>query len=169
MSFDFRRGDVDFAESVPGFYEAPSNFRHSALVPKALHQHTRAPTKRMVVIQPKAKTKTKAKAKIGTWVREALDAPLLGTFRDLVEQIDFKYGPQSNLQRLLFSEEYMAVIGMGPRVVPLLLEDLKSGNTPWFWALKAITREDVGSDVGAGDFRSLRDAWLVWGATKGLL
>jgi hypothetical protein len=117
----------------------------------------------MVVIQPKAK------AGGNTWIREALNSQLSGVFKQLVEEIELKYGPQSSLQRLLFSEEYMAVIGMGPRVVPLLLADLKSGNTPWFWALKAITREDVGSDVGPGDFRSLREEWLAWGATKGLL
>lgn len=172
MSFDFKWDPVGFADSTGAEYESPSNYRQPPPVWGELPQRKRASAKRMVVIKPSAKTETNAsKRREGrsAWVRDALSIPLTEAFKQLVDEIELKYGAQSNLQRLLFSEEYMAVIGMGPRVVPLLLADLKSGNTPWFWALKAITREDVGSDVGPGDFRSLREAWLSWGASKGLL
>lgn len=162
MSFDFKETDRDFAvPSSSNEYEGASNFPHSPHARKTLPQLPRGATKRMVVIKPKVKATT--------WAREAELAPIAETFKRLLEDIALKYGHQSSLQRLLFSEEYMTVIGFGPRIVPLLLADLKTGNTPWFWALKAITRENIGENVGAGDFRSLREAWLAWGVSKGLL
>lgn len=162
MSLDFRRGDIEFA-ATDDVYEATSTFqqpihqRKSRLYP----QHSRASAKRMVLIKPKAQVKT--------WILEAEATPLPAILKRLIQDMSKKYGHLSNLEPLLFSEEYMAVIGLGPRVVPLLLSDMKSGNTPWFWALKAITRENVGASVGAGNFRNLRDAWLAWGVEKGLI
>lgn len=160
MSLDFLKSDILFVD-CPDMYGAASDFLPSTHRPKALHRHPRTISKRMVVIKPKKVEKT--------WIEEAESTSLAAPFKQLTETIKLKYGHQSSLQHLLFSEEYMTIIGFGPRVVPLLLTDLKSGNTPWFWALKAITREDVGADVGAGDFRSLREAWLTWGTAKGLL
>lgn len=160
MSFDFLKSDTIFAE-FPDEYEVAPNFLTPSQRFSTLPQHHRTAVKRMVVVKPKRESKT--------WIQEAESLPLAATFKELTETIELKYGHQSSLQHLLFSEEYMTVIGFGPRVVPLLLADLKSGNTPWFWALKAITREDVGGDVGAGDFHSLREAWLTWGTAKRLL
>lgn len=34
---------------------------------------------------------------------------------------------------------YQQIIGMGPAVVPLLLNDLVRTRSHWFWALRAIT------------------------------
>lgn len=64
----------------------------------------------------------------------------------------------------------MGIIGLGPRVVPLLLADMKENNNiPWFWALKATTHENIGADAAPGDFKGLNDAWLAWGHSKGLI
>ena len=162
MSFDFRKGDFGFAEpNTSSEYETSLNLAYAKHSRKPQPQYQRGEVKRMVVIKPRVAAKG--------WTRDAESASISAPFKQLSEKIDLKYGHQSSLQRLVFSEEYLAVIGFGPRVVPLLLSDLKTGNTPWFWALKAITREDVGADVGGGDFRGLREAWLAWGIAKGLL
>lgn len=165
MSLEFRMGDIGFVESSGAPYETAPDFQLSPKVRKTRPQHQRTQAKRMVVIRPKEHGQGREPA----WVREALVSPIEVAFGQIVDAIELKFGPQSSLQRLIFSEEYMAIIGMGARVVPLLLADLKTGNTPWFWALKAITRENVGANVGPGDFGGLRDAWLAWGAKKGLI
>lgn len=163
MSFDYKRGDNTFSDHLAADYDLPVNFPLPGGTRKKLRatpQH-HGVAKRMVVIKPKAEAKP--------WTREAELTPVGPVFKRLLEDIQLKYGQQSSLQGLLFSDEYLAVIGFGPRVVPLLLADLKTGNTPWFWALKAITRENIGGNVAPGDMRSLRDAWLAWGVSKGLL
>ena len=160
MSFDFSDGNIGFAE-IHGEYDAKADFRPLMHRRNVLTRQTQVHSKRMIVVKPKAKAKN--------WVAEAESAPIAGILKRLKDDIDLKYGHLSSLEPTLFSEEYMAVIGLGPRVLPLLLLDLRTGHTPWFWALKAITRENVGNDAPAGDFGSLRDAWLAWGAAKGLL
>lgn len=162
MSFDFRKSDTVFADDdTVAEYKPSAELRPTSHAFKQIPKHPRIEARRMVVIKPRVKSKK--------WTREAELASIAAPFKRLLEEVELKYGHQSSLQRLLFSEEYMAVIGLGPRVVPLLLADLKTGSTPWFWALKAVTRENIGEGVAGGDFRGLRQAWLAWGVSKGLL
>lgn len=56
---------------------------------------------------------------------------------------------------------YQQIIGLGRRVVPLILRDLAQRGGHWFWALRAITGEDPASEQ-----TSMREAariWLEWG------
>lgn len=62
---------------------------------------------------------------------------------------------------------YQRIIGLGPAVVPLLLEDLERQPTHWFWALKAITGADPVPGEDAGAIRKMADAWLEWGRRRG--
>jgi hypothetical protein len=62
---------------------------------------------------------------------------------------------------------YQRVIGLGPQVVPYILDDLARAPDHWFWALTAL----VGQDMAAGQVsvRSAAEAWLAWGRDVGVI
>ena len=62
---------------------------------------------------------------------------------------------------------YQEIIGMGPRALPHILRELDKKPNQWFWALKAISREDPVSASDRGNIQKMRDAWLRWGREKG--
>ena len=79
------------------------------------------------------------------------------------------FGASSDLSRLFYSKGYIEVIGLGSRVVPLLLRDMKEKRRPWIFALEAITRQNAARHVEPGDIRSAINAWLVWGKRRRFL
>jgi hypothetical protein len=62
---------------------------------------------------------------------------------------------------------YQQIIGMGRDVVPLLLRELEQKSGQWFWALKAITREDPVPPDKRGKTQEMIEIWLNWGKEKG--
>ena len=63
---------------------------------------------------------------------------------------------------------YQSIIGMGPTVLPLLLDELEREPDHWFWALKAISEDDPVPPRSRGDLEEMTKAWLTWGRDKGL-
>jgi len=55
---------------------------------------------------------------------------------------------------------YQQIIGMGPTALPLILEELRSEEDDWFWALTAIVGDDVGR--GAETMADATTRWLQW-------
>jgi hypothetical protein len=64
---------------------------------------------------------------------------------------------------------YQRIIGMGPRAVPLMLEELKVSPTWLFWALKAITNVDPVPPQSQGKLKEMAQAWIAWGRDLGLV
>ena len=64
---------------------------------------------------------------------------------------------------------YQEIIGLGWRVVPLLLKDLQENKRFWFPALYAITNVRPFDPSDAGNGRRMTDAWIRWGRRKGLI
>jgi hypothetical protein len=64
---------------------------------------------------------------------------------------------------------YQRIIGMGPPVVPLILEELRREPDQWFWALEAITEQNPVPQEASGKPRLMAEAWLRWGDQLGLL
>src|SRR5947209_6741334 len=48
----------------------------------------------------------------------------------------------SNSAQMAMLRPYQRIIGMGPPVVPLILEELRREPDQWFWALEAITEQN---------------------------
>src|SRR6266700_595524 len=48
----------------------------------------------------------------------------------------------SNSAQMAMLPPYQKIIGMGPSVVPLILEELRREPDHWFWALESITDEN---------------------------
>ncbi|MDH4202999.1 MAG: hypothetical protein OEV87_08900 [Phycisphaerae bacterium] len=68
---------------------------------------------------------------------------------------------------MFFHPKYQQIIGMGPKIIPLLLNELKNPSVHWFWALNSITGEDPVPQEKKGDISEMAKSWLKWGEKKG--
>jgi hypothetical protein len=73
----------------------------------------------------------------------------------------------SSHTRAILLRPYQQIIGLGPAVVPLLLERLRDRPDHWFWALSILTDQDPAD--GAHGFVEAREAWLSWGRSHGYI
>lgn len=106
--------------------------------------------------------------------RQSVDAMLVQQVDPLELEAEFKNlaarwhretDHLSNIVRKAMSPAYQEIIGMGERVLPLILRDLETTGGHWFWALKAIARFDAAA--GANNYDDAVRAWLRWGSRHG--
>lgn len=69
---------------------------------------------------------------------------------------------------LFMHPAYQEIIGLGPAVVPLILQDLAETSDHWFWALRAITGADPVPPEERGYVERMAERWLQWGRAAGL-
>jgi hypothetical protein len=87
------------------------------------------------------------------------------TFQELVNKWRVERGTQSSTTEIVLCDSYQAIIGMGPKAVPLILAQMEAeGSHPdqWFWALQSITHADPVTEEDEGDFRKMSQSWLKW-------
>src|ERR1700681_3312533 len=89
-------------------------------------------------------------------------------FKTLVEEWRVATMCSSIMTEILLHPAYQRIIGMGARVVPLILKELEQSEEPWYSALQALTGHRP-AGIADGDFATLRSAWLEWGYSSGLL
>jgi hypothetical protein len=90
-------------------------------------------------------------------------------FRKLADQWRAETAYHSFAHQYALHPAYQRIIGMGPAVVPLILEELRRAHGQWFWALRAITGVDPVPDEEKGDVRKSEAAWVTWGQRQGLI
>jgi hypothetical protein len=91
-------------------------------------------------------------------------------FKALASEWKAKTILYSRVSDTVFDLAYQRIIGMGPDVVPFILEDLRdNGPNHWFWALRVITNENPATKEMAGNMVAMTEAWLQWGKNKGYL
>lgn len=73
----------------------------------------------------------------------------------------------SSVSKAAMHPAYQRIIGLGQRVVPLLLHELRERPDHWFWALRAITGQNPVAVEHAGDVKEMTRAWLRWGRQNG--
>lgn len=88
-------------------------------------------------------------------------------FRRLVTQWKASRRATSLARDLVSDPAYLAIIGMGPDVLPLILRELEGELDHWFVALKSISCEDPVPNKSKGKLDEMRAAWLKWGHEKG--
>ncbi len=93
--------------------------------------------------------------------------PTVARFRQLADQWIAETINISSVSDMLLHPAYQAIIGMGPAIIPLLLDELKREPNHWFAALKAVTGENPVSPAYAGDVDMMVDAWLAWAEQRG--
>ncbi len=92
---------------------------------------------------------------------------LASQFRTCVETWHRQTQHLSSIIKMVSHPAYVAIIEMGHKVIPLLLEELRDRPDHWFVALNRITGEDP--VVPGSTFNEAVGAWLVWGRGKGYL
>jgi hypothetical protein len=75
----------------------------------------------------------------------------------------------SSMSDIVLHPSYQRIIGLGPDVVPFILQELEANGGHWFWALQALTGEDPVSEEDRGRIRRMSAAWLNWGREHQLL
>jgi hypothetical protein len=78
-------------------------------------------------------------------------------------------GSTSSPSKLVNTESYRKIIGMGPKAIEMLLSELQRQPDFWFAALRAVTDEDPVPDEARGNVKKMREAWLDWGVHHGYI
>lgn len=90
-------------------------------------------------------------------------------FRRLATEWKQQSAHLSNSMQMAMLPQYQRIIGMGPGVVGLILEELERKPDFWFWALEHLTGEDPIPPEARGKVRQMADAWVQWGYDRGVL
>lgn len=75
----------------------------------------------------------------------------------------------SSIQEIVMNQAYQRIIGMGPGVIPLILQELERCPAFWFWALRCLTGANPVTQDIRGDIAVMTEAWLNWGREHGYL
>lgn len=88
-------------------------------------------------------------------------------FYNLLENWRNEVQHLSSIADIAMHPSYQEIIGMGEKVVPLLLRELDMQPDHLFWALKAITGEDPVVYSQRGKLNEMKQAWFGWAFNKG--
>lgn len=91
------------------------------------------------------------------------------SFATLADQWRRETAHLSSITAKTLHPAYLRIIGLGPEVIPLVLARLEAEPAYWFAALRSLTGYDPVRPEDAGRFHAMRDAWLAWGRSQGLI
>lgn len=84
-------------------------------------------------------------------------------FQELAQRWRSETAHLSSVTKQVMHPSYQRIIGLGPAVLPILLQELRRESGYWFWALNAITGEDPVRPEDLGNVPRMTEAWLNWG------
>jgi hypothetical protein len=90
-------------------------------------------------------------------------------FKRLAQQWRRETLPMSSLTDIVLHPAYYQIIGMGRVALPWILRELEQGGGHWFFALRAITRQNPVKPQDKGKIKKMTETWLNWGREHGLL
>ncbi len=99
----------------------------------------------------------------------SIDPAFVQAFSDLRDAWQRDTAHISSMTARVLNPSYQRIIGLGHRVLPLLLAELRDRPAQWTWALRSITGEDPVHPNERGALRKEREAWLEWGRLRGLI
>jgi hypothetical protein len=86
------------------------------------------------------------------------------TFQVLAGNWRRQTGHHSILEQKILHPYYQQIIGMGEKALPYLIKALDYKPSHWFWALRAITRENPAKDASTVD--QAVQAWRDWWSNR---
>ncbi len=89
-------------------------------------------------------------------------------FRRLVNDWEYNTGTSSSVDAIISDEGFLRIVRLGPKVVPMILAELRDKPSLLFVALHEITDEDPVLDEHCGDIIAMTNDWLDWGKQKGI-
>lgn len=109
-----------------------------------------------------------------SFVRSHYETPisrttLLHRFEELADTWKSETAHVSSASDILLSPSYQRIIGLGPDVVPIILESLEREPEHWFWALTMLTGANPVRTEHAGDVRLMTQDWLEWARERRLV
>lgn len=90
-------------------------------------------------------------------------------FKELTRRWQDETATSSSITEMAMHPAYQQIVGMGRDALPFIFRELEQAPHHWFWALKAITREDPVSPDHRGDLEAMTRDWLQWAEEEGLL
>lgn len=88
-------------------------------------------------------------------------------FQSLVSEWKNDTQLMSSTTSMILHKAYQEIIGMGPKVIPLILRELEKSPDHWFAALTALTGIDPVGPSDRGKLRAMTSAWLEWARGQG--
>lgn len=150
------------ARKVPdlGWYDAPAVYGFGMLE----HSATRPSVKDEWDVRV-----IKFRAKKHVQSDERIDSQNINMeFRRLADEWKRSTFFVSSTQEKCMHPAYQQIIGLGPKALPLILDDLRASGGLWFWALEMISRENPVPDENLGNYDLMKSAWLNWAASRNL-
>lgn len=87
-------------------------------------------------------------------------------FQQLVEKwYEERKNALSSMAEMIACPSYLRIIGLGPNVLPLIIEQLRrEGDKPDHWcaALEAVTGENPVPEDSYGNTRKIANHWIAW-------
>lgn len=91
---------------------------------------------------------------------------LAAQFRELATKWKDDTKLTSSLTEVVLNPSYQRIIGLGPMVIPFVLQDLQDNGGHWFWALEALSGVNPVNEEDAGRVKKMTQVWLEWGRGK---
>lgn len=101
----------------------------------------------------------------------AVDDSIAAFFSVLASRWKENTSGYSSIQHKVRHPDYQSIISIGPRVLPYILDDLKTERHPahWFPALKTLSNNDPVDPSQRGNILAMKKAWMKWGMANGYL
>src|SRR5262249_49511472 len=106
---------------------------------------------------------------VDEWAKEVGPEDLEAVFRRLADEWRSAIAHFSSTTKRVQHPAYQRIIALGPKVVPLLLRELKERPNHWFAALRALTGADPVPSSDHGRIDAMTEAWVRWGEEQGYL
>lgn len=75
----------------------------------------------------------------------------------------------SSITQQITHPAYLKIIGLGPDVLPILVRELQTHGDFWFPALEAVAQLDPVLPKNRGNYVAMKNDWMEWATSKGLL
>ncbi len=95
-----------------------------------------------------------------------INSELAEKFYSLASQWQSDVEGMSSTAQMSQHPAYQEIIGMGTKVVPLLLRELKQNPLYWLLALSEITGENPIKPEQRGRVKQMAEAWIEWGKNQ---
>jgi hypothetical protein len=97
-----------------------------------------------------------------------MNVPIVARFRRLANQWIKETENMSSIQDIVSHPAYQEIIGMGPAVIALLIDELEREPNHWFSALHAVSGgQNPVPPEHAGDLDEMVKAWRDWAGANG--
>jgi hypothetical protein len=75
----------------------------------------------------------------------------------------------SSISEITNNSAYRSIIGLGQEVLPFIIDDLKTNDNHWFYALEALTGQNPIKENHKGIVPLMKNDWIEWAKENNLI